>query len=109
MDVKVTKPDTNLKLEPHHIYLKGGQVVSVMAYTYRVHLNEQMVYFYDSESKSKTSRNQKAFWQLGEVAGVVASSRLAELPPIVQMQKQIDALATRMDAFENNLSEIVKR
>jgi hypothetical protein len=106
MDVKVSsKTEPDPQLEPHHIYLRSGQVVSVMAYRFRVHLNKQTISFYNSE----TDRNKKVFWQLPEVTGVVASSALAELPPLVKVQNQVEALTARVDAFENSLGEIVKR
>jgi len=116
MDVKVSKPEPSPKLEPHHIYLRNGQVVSVMAYSFRVHLNHQIIYLYYSE----TDRNKKAFWSLPEVAGIVASSALAELPPLVKLQSQVETLTARMntfetsfaariDAFETNIGEIIAR
>lgn len=116
MDVKASKTEPNPKLEPHHIYLRNGQVVSVMAYSFRVHLNKQTISFYNSE----TDRNKKVFWQLPEVTGVVASSALAELPPLVKLQSQVETLtarmdtfeagfAARMDAFETNIGEIIAR
>lgn len=104
MDVKVSKIEENPRLEPHHIYLRSGQVVSVMACTFHVHLNEQLVYFYNSESKSKAGRNKKTFWVLPEVAGVVAESAQAELPPLVKLQSQVEALTARMDSFEANFA-----
>jgi hypothetical protein len=116
MDVKVTKADSNPKLEPHHIYLRNGQVISVMAYSFRVHFNKQTISFFNSE----TDRSKKIFWQLPEVTGIVASSVLAELPPLVKLQNQVEAVvarmdafeinfATRMDALENNIGEIIAR
>jgi hypothetical protein len=100
MDVKVSKHESNPELEPHHIYLRSGQVVSVMAYSFRVHLNKQTIAFYSSE----TDRNKKIFWQLPEVTGVVASSALADLPPLIKLQSQVEALTTRMDAFETGFA-----
>jgi len=116
MDVNVSKSEPDPQLEPHHIYLRSGQVVSVMAYRFRVHLNKQTISFYNSE----TDRNKKVFWQLPEVTGVVASSAMAELPPLVKVQNQVEALsarmdtfeagfAARMDAFEANIGEIIAR
>ena len=118
MDVKITNREMDPKLEPHHIYLKNGHVISVRAYRYVVHLNKKAVYFYNSDSKA--DRNRKIFWSLDEVAGVVAGSALAELPPLVQLQSEVKALtarmdtfesafAERMDAFEANIGEIIAR
>src|SRR5262245_61043179 len=103
MDVKV-KAKNKAELEAHHVYLRNGQVVSVMAYTFHVHLGDQLIYFYNSESKSKASRNQKTFWQLPDVVGVVAGSALAELPPLVKLQSQVEALTARMDTFETGFA-----
>jgi hypothetical protein len=100
MDVKVSKPEPDPRPEPHHIYLRSGQVVSVMAYSFRVHINKQTISFYSSE----TDRNKKIFWQLPEVSGVVASSALAELPPLVNLQTQVEALTVRMNAFETSFA-----
>jgi len=101
MDVKgSSKPEPNPQLEPHHIYLRNGQVVSVMAHTFRIRLSKQTISFYNSE----TDRNKKVFWQLPEVIGVVASSALAELPPLVKLQSQVEALTTRMDTFETGFA-----
>jgi hypothetical protein len=71
-----------------------------MAYSFRVHLNKQTISFYNSE----TDRSKKIFWQLPEVTGVVASSALAELPPLVNLQSQVDALTARMNTFESSFS-----
>jgi hypothetical protein len=101
MDVKVSSnPEPNPTLEPHHIYLRSGQVVSVLAYTYRVNLNKQKITFYNSE----TDRSKKVFWQLTEVAGVVAGSALAELPPLVKLQSQVEAITARIDTFETGIA-----
>lgn len=104
MDVKTSKTDPSPEPEPHHIYLRGGQVVSVMACSFRVHLNKKTVSFYGSNARSK-----KIFWLLEEVNGIVASSALAELPPLVRLQSQVEGLMARMDSLENNLGDIVTR
>lgn len=79
-------------------------MVSVMACSFRVHLNKKTVSFYTSIARSK-----KIFWRLDDVTGIVASSELAELPPIVKLQSQVDGIIERINVLENNLPDMITR
>lgn len=81
-----------------------GSVWVILAVTFQRQLSpEDVVKFY----KSHNVEDHHVFLRAPDVTAIAPDANLEATPPIIELQNNFKTLASRVDALENSLSDIV--
>jgi hypothetical protein len=82
-------------LQPFTIFFKDGRVIAVMASTFSLEPSSDLIKFY-----KQGTLNTQLFARSSQIALIVSSADLAEVPAFIEMQSQFKQVLKRLDALE---------
>ncbi len=90
----IKKPSDDL--QPFTIFFKDGRVIAVLASTFSLQPSSDLIKFFDS----KGEHNAQLFVRSSQIALIVSSADLAEVPAFIELQSQFKQIIKRLDVIE---------
>jgi|SRR5262245_16045178 len=96
MKSQARRVDSGDHLHTYTIFFKDGRAIAVRASTFVLKPGGDLIEFY----KGQGELNSQIFARSSQIAAIVSSADIAEVPAFVEMQSQIKLILRRLEALE---------